>query len=258
MNPPPPCMVWLPADHRLLGDHGHQMPFLLLGDKYARAVKVGAQAQPVMFPLADAGQIGELLPLVDGVMLTGSPSNVHPSHFDEAVADPSLPLDPVRDTLTLALVKACVHEGIPLLGICRGFQEINVALGGSLHQTVHGVPGLLDHRGVGATPDEEYAPSHELRLLSGSAMERWAGGPVARVNSLHGQGVDWLAPGLRATAHAPDGLVEAFELEGARSFACAVQWHPEWRCAEHPFYAAILSAFGDAARQRQASRLAHQ
>ena len=93
----PPCMVWLPADHRLLGDHGHQMPFLLLGDKYARAVKVGAQAQPVMFPLADAEQIDELLSLVDGVMLTGSPSNVHPSHFQEEVADPSLPLDPARD-----------------------------------------------------------------------------------------------------------------------------------------------------------------
>lgn len=107
----PPCMVWLPADHRLLGDHGHQMPFLLLGDKYARAVKVGAQAQPVMFPLADAEQIDELLSLVDGVMLTGSPSNVHPSHFQEEVADPSLPLDPARDTLTLALVKACVHQG---------------------------------------------------------------------------------------------------------------------------------------------------
>ncbi len=110
MNPSPPCMVWLPADHRLLGDHGHQMPFLMLGDKYARAIKVGAKAQPVMFPLADAEQIGELLALVDGVMLTGSPSNVHPSHFDEDVADPGLPLDPVRDELTLALVKACVQR----------------------------------------------------------------------------------------------------------------------------------------------------
>ncbi|MDP2743051.1 MAG: gamma-glutamyl-gamma-aminobutyrate hydrolase family protein, partial [Hydrogenophaga sp.] len=84
------CMVWLPADHRLMGDHGHQMPFLLLGDKYARAVKEGARAQPVMFPLADVDQISELLALVDGVMLTGSPSNVHPSHFEEDVADPSL------------------------------------------------------------------------------------------------------------------------------------------------------------------------
>ena len=101
---PSPSMVWLPADHRLLGDHGHQMPFLLLGDKYARAVKLGAHAQPVMFPLADAAQVPELLSLVDGVMLTGSPSNVHPSHFQEEVADPSLPLDTERDSLTLALV----------------------------------------------------------------------------------------------------------------------------------------------------------
>ena len=130
---PSPSMVWLPADHRLLGDHGHQMPFLLLGDKYARAVKVGAHAQPVMFPLADAAQVPALLSLVDGVMLTGSPSNVHPSHFDEDVADPSLPLDTERDSLTLALVRACVQQAVPLLGVCRGFQEINVALGGSLH-----------------------------------------------------------------------------------------------------------------------------
>jgi len=250
---PPPCLVWLPADHRQLGPHA--TPYLLLGDKYARAVRDCALAQPVMFPLAQAADLPGLLGLVDGVLLTGSPSNVHPSHFDQQVHDPLLPLDPARDALTLALVRTCVEQGVPLLGICRGFQEINVALGGSLHQTVHGVPGLMDHRERGDTPEQEYAPSHEVRLAPGSAMERWAGGPVARVNSLHGQGVDRLAPGLRATAHAPDGLVEAFELEGARSFACAVQWHPEWRCAEHPFYAAILSAFGAAVRQRQAERL---
>ena len=112
-----PSMVWLPADHRLLGDHDHQMPFLLLGDKYARAVKVGAHAQPVMFPLADAAQVPQLLSWVDGVMLTGSPSNVHPSHFDQAVHDPSLPLDVERDSLTLTLVRACVEQSVPLLGI---------------------------------------------------------------------------------------------------------------------------------------------
>ena len=155
MNQSPPCMVWLPADHRLLGDHGHQMPFLMLGDKYARAVKVGAQAQPIMFPLADTEQIDDLLALVDGVMLTGSPSNVHPTHFDEDVADPSLPLDPARDALTLALVKACVREGVPLLGVCRGFQEINVALGGTLHQRVQDVPGLMDHREPKSAPFDE-------------------------------------------------------------------------------------------------------
>jgi putative glutamine amidotransferase len=249
-------MVWLPADHRLMGDHGHQMPFLLLGDKYARAVKVGAQAQPVMFPLAEPDQISELLSLVDGVMLTGSPSNVHPSQVDEDVADPSLPLDPARDALTLALVKACVHEGVPLLGVCRGFQEINVALGGTLHQRVHEVPGLMDHREPKTAPfEEQYAPSHPIRLAPGSVFETWAGGAEAMVNSLHGQGINQLAPGLEALGHAPDGLVEAFGVKGAHTFAYAMQFHPEWRCWETPFYAAIFEAFGKACRQRMSLRL---
>jgi putative glutamine amidotransferase len=249
-------MVWLPADHRLMGDHGQQMPYLLLGDKYARAVKEGAQAQPVMFPLADAGQIGELLALVDGVMLTGSPSNVHPSHFDEDLADPSLPLDADRDLLTLALVKACVQEGVPLLGICRGFQEINVALGGTLHQRVHEVPGMADHREpIGAPFDEQYATRHDIRLVPGSVFEAWAGGPHARVNSLHGQGINRLAPSLEPMAFAPDGLVEAFGVKDAHTFAYAVQFHPEWRCRENPFYTAIFDAFGRACRSRHSLRL---
>jgi putative glutamine amidotransferase len=249
-------MVWLPADHRLLGDNGHQMPFLLLGDKYARAVKVGAQAQPVMFPLADPEQIDELLALVDGVMLTGSPSNVHPTHFDEAVADPSLPLDPVRDALTLALVKACVRDGVPLLGVCRGFQEINVALGGTLHQRVHEAPGLSDHREPkSASFEEQYAPSHPIALAPGSVFETWAGGPEVMVNSLHGQGVNRLADGLEPLGVAPDGVVEAVSVRGARNFAHAVQFHPEWRYWENPFYSAIFEAFGIACRERRSHRL---
>jgi len=256
MNQSPPCMVWLPADHRLLGDHGHQMPFLMLGDKYARAVKIGAQAQPVMFPLADPDQIDELLACVDGVMLTGSPSNVHPAHFDEAVADPCLPLDPVRDALTLALVKACVREGVPLLGLCRGFQEINVALGGTLHQRVHEVPGLSDHREPKDAPfEEQYAPRHTIRLAPGSAFENWAGGSEVMVNSLHGQGINRLADGLEPLGVAPDGVVEAVAVRGARSFAYAVQFHPEWRCWENPFYGAIFDDFGRACRQRRSQRL---
>lgn len=249
------CLVWLPADHRMLGSHGHPMPYLLLGDKYARAVKVGVQAQPVMFPLADAAQVPQLLSWVDGVMLTGSPSNVHPAHFGETVHNPHLPLDTERDALTFALIKACVAQGVPLLGICRGFQEINVALGGSLHQTVHAVAGLMDHREPAGPPEVQYAPTHEVNLLAHSCLARWAGGETAQVNSLHGQGVARLAPGLRALAWAPDGLVEAFELEGARTFALAVQWHPEWRCWEHPFDFAIFQAFGAAVRQRHAQRM---
>ena len=255
MNPSTPSLVWLPADHRLLGDPGHQMPFLMLGDKYARAVKVGAQAQPVMFPLADPEQIDALLALVDGVMLTGSPSNVHPTHFNEAVADPNLPLDPTRDALTLALVKACVAQGVPLLGVCRGFQEINVALGGTLHQRVHEVPGLMDHREPKSAPfEKQYAPRHPIRLAPGSVFEAWAGGPEAVVNSLHGQGINQLAPGLEALGTAPDGVVEAVGVRGAHSFAYAVQFHPEWRCWEDPFYSAIFEAFGKACRQRRSQR----
>jgi putative glutamine amidotransferase len=251
----PPSLVWLPADHRLLGGDHNTMPFLVLGDKYARAVKTHAQAQPVMFPLASVDQIDDLLDLVDGVMLTGSPSNVHPSHFGASVADTSLPLDEARDTLTLALVKACIAKAVPLLGICRGFQEINVALGGTLHQQVHALVDMQDHReSPDGSYDAQYAPSHAIELLAGSVFTQWAGAQTVKVNSVHGQGIDRLAQGLRALAHAPDGLVEAFEVTGATAFAYAVQWHPEWKTSENPFYAAIFVAFGDACQTRNASR----
>lgn len=251
----PTCLVWLPADHRLLGNGDRTMPFFVLGEKYARAVKENALAEPVVFPMADVAQIPALLDLVDGVMLTGSPSNVHPSHFGESVANPVLPLDERRDALTLALVKVCIATAVPLLGICRGFQEINVALGGTLHQQVQTVSEMMDHREPAGEPYAlQYAPSHEVRLVPGSSIAQWAGGDVAQVNSLHGQGIGRLAQGLRALAHAPDGLVEAFEVRGAKAFAYAVQWHPEWRTAENPFYTAIFKAFGEACRERQAAR----
>ncbi len=248
-------LVWLPVDRRLLGDDGDGMPYAVVGDKYVRAVKTGAGAQPVLFPLAEESQIGALLDLVDGVMLTGSPSNVHPSHFNQPVEDPSLPLDPERDAITLALVKACVARDIPILGICRGFQEINVALGGSLLQTVHAQPGKFDHRGPEKTStDEAYRAVHEVEFLASSQFAKWARGTKQQVNSLHGQGIDRLAKGLRAVGHATDGLVEAVEIEGAKNFAVAVQFHPEWRVSENYFYSAIFDAFGNACRQRHASR----
>ncbi|MEO5794447.1 MAG: gamma-glutamyl-gamma-aminobutyrate hydrolase family protein [Rhodoferax sp.] len=245
-------LVWLPLDHRQRGGDDSSLPYLYLGDKYARAVRDGAMTQPVSFPLADAADIPALLALVDGVVLTGSPSNVHPSHFGEPVADASLPLDPARDTLTFALVRHCIALGVPLLGVCRGFQEINVALGGSLHQAVHALPGMMDHREDETAPlAVQYGLSHDLLVAPDSAMAQWAGGVLTQVNSLHGQGIARLAPGLRAIGHAPDGLVEAFEISGAPAFAYAVQWHPEWRWSENPFYTAIFAAFGAACRSRK-------
>lgn len=241
-------------DHCLLGEP--PLPTLQLGDKYARAIKQAAAAQPVLFPLAQAAQIDTLLALVDGVMLTGSVSNVHPCHFAQSVADPALPLDGQRDALTLALVRACLAQGVPLLGICRGLQEINVALGGSLHQSVHDSAGLQDHRAThDAALEQLYGPSHRVNLVPGSVLAHWAKDDFAVVNSLHGQGIDRLGAGLRVLAHAPDGLVEAVEVTAAKAFACAVQWHPEWRFWENDFYQATFTAFGQACSAHQRERL---
>jgi putative glutamine amidotransferase len=231
------------------------MPYLVLGDKYARALRRCANAQALLLPLADPLEVPHWLQMVDGVMLTGSPSNVHPSHFGETVADTSLPLDQERDALTLALVRACVEQAVPLLGICRGFQEMNVALGGSLLQQVHLTPGKNDHRDPAHEPAEvQYAPSHEVQLTPGSLLAELAGGLRVKVNSLHGQGVGRLAEGLQAIAHADDGLVEAFEVKDAPGFTLGVQWHPEWRCHENPFYTAIFQAFSLAMQQRRQQR----
>lgn len=232
------------------------MPFLVLGDKYARAVTTCAKAQPVLFPLADASSIDSLLSLVDGVMLTGSPSNVHPDNYGKPLARPDILLDVARDSLTLSLVQACIAQAVPLLGICRGFQEINVALGGTLHQRLTDVPGMLDHyAGRDGSYEVQYAPSHMVRFAKGSVFAQWAGAEEATVNSVHNQGVDRLAQGLQALGHAPDGLVEAFAVQGAKTFAYAVQWHPEWKASDNPFSVALFQAFGEACHQRREERL---
>lgn len=252
---PSPCLVWLPMDHRLLGDAPHQKPYLILGDKYARAVRDAAEVQPVLFPLAEGVDMAALLDMVDGVMLTGSPSNVHPSQFNEEVSDSDMLLDANRDALTLQLVRACIDKQVPLLGLCRGFQEINVAMGGSLHQHVHKVPGMADHRELASeTTEQQYAPRHELLLTKGTLLADCADAESVWVNSLHTQGINQLAPGLRALAVAPDGLVEAFEVEGTSAFTLGVQWHPEWKCMDTPFYLAIFRCFGEACRARQRAR----
>lgn len=249
-------LVWTPADHRLLGQSGHAMPYLVLGDKYARALRDCAGAQALVLPLVDPAEVPHWLDTVDGVMLTGSPSNVHPSHFGEHVADESLPLDRERDALTLALVRACVAQAVPLLGICRGFQEMNVAMGGSLLQQVHLTPGKNDHRDPPHEPPQvQYGPSHDVELAPGSLLAQLAGGLRVKVNSLHGQGVGRLADGLHPIAHADDGLVEAFQVKNAPGFTLGVQWHPEWRCHENPFYSAIFHAFSQAMQERRRDRL---
>jgi putative glutamine amidotransferase len=238
--------VWLPACHRNL-DLDDPGGYTVLADRYAAAVtELGLQ--PVLFPMAEAEDIACLLPLADGVLLTGSPSNVDATHFG-ATALPTDLLDPRRDQLTMRLVREALDSKVPLFGVCRGLQEINVALGGSLYQTLHDQPGMMDHR---EAEDEDlavqFAERHEVLLEPGSAFAEWAGGPRAFVNSLHGQGIKRLGEGLVAEAHAPDGLVEGVRVMGAPAFAYGVQWHPEWRHARYAFYQRTLEAFAAACR----------
>lgn len=227
-----------------MGEH----PFHMAGKKYIDAVRL-AGCLPLIVPAAAAAELDELLAIADGVLLTGSQSNVHPSHFDEAVHNPALPLDPDRDAWTLPLIPKAIAMGLPLLAICRGFQETNVALGGSLHQAVQEQAGLKDHRAPGGQPPEtQYAAAHPVQIEPGGLLQRLLGREHIDVNSLHGQGIKRLAPGLRVEARAHDGLIEAFSVEPARGFALGVQWHPEWRAAQNPVSMALLQAFGQACR----------
>jgi putative glutamine amidotransferase len=239
-------VVLVPACNRMLGQH----PFHVAGKKYVDAVRL-AGALPLVVPVAHADEIDALLDLADGLLLTGSPSNVHPRHFDEDVHDPTLPLDPDRDDWTLAMIPRAIARGLPLFAICRGFQETNVALGGSLHQAVQELPGKRDHRAPADEPVEiQYDLAHPVHVQPGGLLEGILGGTGdVMVNSLHGQGVNRLAEGLRIEALAPDGMVEAFSVPGAPGFALGLQWHPEWRAADNPVSMKLLRAFGAACQE---------
>ncbi len=252
-------VIGIPADRRLLGLH----PFHAVGEKYIHAVARASDALPMLVPvLPEPLDPDEWLGRVDGLLLTGSPSNVEPRRYGGGPSDPGTLHDPERDATTLAVIPRALELGVPLLGICRGFQEINVALGGSLWQKVHEVPGMLDHREDKTAPLEvQYGPAHDVYIEPGGVLARCLpgngdglrGGAV-RVNSVHGQGVRTLAAGLRVEARAPDGLIEAFSVPVSEAFAVAVQWHPEWRVMGNEFSVALFAAFGDAARRRAARR----
>ncbi|MFG6449658.1 gamma-glutamyl-gamma-aminobutyrate hydrolase family protein [Roseateles sp. BYS180W] len=244
-------VVLIPSCNRMVGEH----PFHIAGQKYVQAVRL-AGCLPLIAPPTDAHSLPELLALADGVLLSGSPSNVHPDHFGEAVLDPTLPLDPERDALTLPLVRAAVAMGLPLLAICRGLQETNVALGGSLHQAVQEQEGMADHRAPpGQPPQVAYAEQHEVEIQAGGRLAALFGaGQRVAVNSLHGQGVKTLAPGLHIEALAPDGLVEAFSVRNASGYTLCLQWHPEWLAEQNPVSMAMLRDFGAACQAYRARR----
>lgn len=246
-------LVLVPACNRRLGDHD----FHVAGKKYVDAVRL-AGATPLIVPTAQPDELEALLDIADGVLLTGSPSNVHPSHFGEAVLDPSLPLDPARDGWTLPLIRRVLDRGLPLFAICRGAQETNVALGGNLHQAVHQVAPHQDHRAPHGQPAEvQYAASHEVAVVPGGLLAQIVDRTRFAVNSLHGQAVKQLAPGLRVEARAPDGLVEAFSVAAAPGFTLCLQWHPEWQAASNPVSMALLQAFGRALQTYRRGKITH-
>ena len=248
-------VVLLPADSKQLGNH----PFHVAGNKYVAAIANAANSLPLIIPaFGTKSDVATLLEVADGILLTGAVSNIHPSNFNQTVRDPSLPLDEDRDGLTLNLIRAAVAQGVPLLGICRGFQEINVAFGGSLHQAVHEVEGMSDHREPKEdTLDKQYAQVHSVNTVPGGMLDKITGHSKLMVNSLHGQGIDRLGTGLVAEAFAEDGLIEATSIPNAKAFALAVQWHPEWNVLNIRSYLAIFRAFEKACRKRVAERSAH-
>jgi putative glutamine amidotransferase len=245
-------LIGIPADRRMVGDHA----FHMVGEKYARAVMDAAGAVPLLIPsLAEELGFDELLERLDGLVFTGSPSNVEPHRYQGPPSEPGTLHDPARDATTLPLIRKAVGAGVPVLGICRGFQEMNVAFGGTLHQKLHELPGHLDHRDDEAQPlDIQYGPAHEVRLEPGGLLRSLTSADRIEVNSLHSQGIDRLGAELAVEARAPDGVIEAFRVREARRFALAVQWHPEWKAMANPFSRALFAAFGQASRERAQSK----
>ena len=243
-------LIGVVSDRRMHGPH----PFHMVGEKYLQALADGAGAYPVALPsLAEGFDVLDIIHRLDGLFLTGSPSNLEPIHY---MGDPSKPdtwHDPERDITALALIPAVIRVGMPLFAVCRGFQEMNVAFGGSLHQLVHEVPGYRLHKENPDDPlDIQYAPSHRVDFVDGGLLQKITGQQGAAVNSLHSQAVDRLGEELRVEATAEDGLVEAFTVNDAPGFTLGVQWHPEWKVLENPLSSAIFRTFGNACRAYRA------
>ena len=234
-------------------------------DSYVRCTLGPVGGVPVLLPAAGEALVPEILPRLDGLILTGSRSNVHPDHYEGPAHAEGTPEDPQRDATTLPLIRAAIAAGLPVLAICRGFQELNVALGGSLDQRIQDLPGRIDH----STPSDQKIPklrtgkAHAVRVAADGMLARiWTGAALpwaaeaVPVNSLHNQGIQRLAPRLVAEAWAPDGTIEAVHVEGAPGFVLGVQWHPEYDWEADALSRALFEAFGAAAAAWSARRLA--
>ncbi len=245
-------VIGVPACRRMVDPH----PFHMVGEKYLQALVDAADALPLIIPaLAEQMDLDEILEQVDGLLFTGSPSNVEPHHYNGEPSESGTLHDRNRDSLTLPLAKRAIEKGVPVLALCRGHQELNVVLGGTLHQKVHEVPGYNCHKENPDDPlDTQYGPAHEINLVECGLLHKLAGTSTVMVNSLHSQGVAKLADGVTVEAISPDGLIEAFTVDSAKGFALSVQWHPEWKVTQNEFSTAIFKAFGDACKAYASQR----
>jgi len=245
-----PLIVGVACDYRMIGD----LPFHAVGEKYINALRDVTGVVPLLIPVTrEPLDVARIMAAVDGIFLPGSTSNVAPEIYGGPAPRAGNHADPQRDALTLPLIRAAAKKGLPLLAVCRGMQEMNVAFGGSLHQFVQELPGRHNHlnghmENPAATPERRYEPAHDITVLAKTRLARIIGAAKFKVNSVHNQGIDRLAPGLLVEATASDGTIEAVSIDGAPGFALGVQWHPEWRASENPDYAAIFKAFGKAVR----------
>ncbi|PBQ00395.1 gamma-glutamyl-gamma-aminobutyrate hydrolase family protein [Pseudomonas congelans] len=245
-----PPLIGVTACRQKLGKYSSHTA----GDKYVEAAAFAGM--PVILPALEVpSEPAQLLASLDGLLFTGSPSNVEPRHYNGPASVEGTAHDVFRDRTTLPLLRAAIAQGVPVLCICRGFQELNVALGGSLHQRVQELPGYLDHR----EPQSEvlavqYAPKHAVQVQPGGLLDSLGLAPGFEVNSLHSQGIDRLASDLRAEALAPDGLVEAVSMPGAPGFVLGVQWHPEWEFMYNPVSLSLFKAFREACQRYARSR----
>ena len=256
MNKPYP-QVGIAVDIKYFEDN----PFHVVGEKYINAIAHGCQCYPVLLPAMGKGsqlkslnnlfEIDKIIASLDGLFLPGSVSNVNPALYGKTLETPDLPIDHQRDSTTIKMIQSAVEQGVPMLAICRGFQELNVAYGGSIHQKVHELPGYMDHREDSALEKEkQYEHAHEINISKNSMLHKLWGSLSANVNSLHGQGVDRLGDGLIVEARAPDLLIEAVSVSAAKNFAMGVQWHPEWGFWKDELSKVIFNAFASAVNER--------
>lgn len=250
-------LVWVASSHRELGnERGRPQQYTVMDEAGTRTL-LNLGLQPVCFPRVPPARLPGLLDGVQGVLLGGSATNVNPRLYGEEPACAELAYDAEREAVTLPLIRLCIERRVPLLAICRGSQEFNVALGGSLHQDLKALgAGVVHWEDPDQPLDAQYAERHEVALRPGGLLERLTGCSRFAVSSLHAQGIKRLAPGLVAEAWADDGLVEAFRWHDETQFAWGFQFHPEWGHQQHPRYAHIMAAFVAACRGRIGAEVA--